>query len=525
VLCKGMKCIVKVVCIPLFLAHPLVFAEPPKFEAQDIDLVVQKAMDTFKVPGIAVGITSGGKVIHAKGYGVRQFDKKGAVSSETLFGIGSVSKAFTTAALALLVDEGKIRWDDKVINHIPEFQLYDPWVTREFTIRDLLVHNSGLGLGAGDLLFVPSPAANRKEIIHSLRYLKPVTSFRSEYAYDNLLYVVAGEIIPAVTGQSFEDYVDARLLKPLKMDHCAANRKSLKRHRNVAQAHLYFEGRYVNVERLELVHQASITAAAGGIQCSVDSLLKWLNMHLDKGGLPNGDVLLSEAQQAQLHTPRTIMNVKAHDRQWLGSHYKSYGLGWWLQDVKGYEFVAHTGGLPGMVSYVAMLPELDLGIAILINQHSGAALRSIMTHILSVFTPVESADWVARFKELDDKRVADAQAEIDISTQHAFSFSGDLKRYTGTYNDPWFGNVEISKQNGKLHFKSYNSKLLRGMMEANKNDIFIVRWDDRTLKADAYVKFTTGYDGKPHGITMRAISPLTDFSFDFHDLNFERVKN
>src|ERR1700733_8641828 len=195
----------------------------PPISPAAIDATVARAMRAFQVPGMAVGIVKDGKLLYAKGYGVREVGKPGRVDADTLFQIGSNTKAFTAAALAILVDEGKIHWDDRVIDYLPQFRMYDPYVTREFTIRDLLTHRSGLGLGAGDLMFWPTTDFSRAEVMRGLRYLKPASGFRSEYAYDNLLYMVAGQIIPAVTGKSWEDFITERIFGPLQMRPCAAS--------------------------------------------------------------------------------------------------------------------------------------------------------------------------------------------------------------------------------------------------------------------------------------------------------------
>src|SRR5580765_8357045 len=193
-------------------------AAPDPLKAIDIDSLVERTMAAYQVPGVAVGIVKDGKVVFAKGYGVRELGLPGKVNADTLFAIASNTKAFTTAALAILVDEGKLHWDDRVIDYLPEFRLYDPYVTREFTIRDLVTHRSGLGLGAGDLLLFPNTDFGAADVIRALRYLKPVSGFRSEYAYDNNLYIVAGALIPAITGEPWEDFVTKRILLPLKMD-------------------------------------------------------------------------------------------------------------------------------------------------------------------------------------------------------------------------------------------------------------------------------------------------------------------
>lgn len=500
-------------------------SEPPAkgISSEQLDSLTERAMETFKVPGIAVGIVKDGEIVHAKGYGVREVGRDGAITPDTLFSIASVSKAFTAAALALLVDEKKIDWDDKVTNYIPAFELYDPWVTREFTIRDLLIHNSGLGLGAGDLMFWPSSAFSRQEMIENLKHLKPVSSFRSEYAYDNLLYIVAGEIIPAVTGQSYEDFVDQNILKPLGMQHCAANRGRLETQENIAEPHVVVEGQLQKAARLQAIHEEALIAAAGGLQCSVSSLLKWLDMHLNEGLLPSGDRLLSALQQQELMSPQTITPVDDLDHQWFNTNFSSYGLGWQLQDVNGYKWVSHTGGLLGVVSYVSMIPDLDLGVVVLTNQQSGAAMASIMYSIVSAYTAGAQTDWIARLDALVQEGQQEAAASLPNIGNSYFKPNTPLTHYSGSYQDPWFGRISITEKSEGLYLKSDKSERLKGVLIPHKPDLFIVRWDDRTLEADAYVKFSRGFDGKPDAITMRAISPLTDFSFDFHDLNFERL--
>jgi len=499
-------------------------AERPGLNEAEIDALVLRAMETFNVPGIAVGIIKDGTVIHAKGYGVREVGKTGDVDTETLFSIASTGKSFTAAALALLVDEGKITWKDKVIDHIPAFQLYDPWVTREFTIKDLLIHNSGLGLGAGDLMMFPSPAFSRTEIIENLKYLKPVTSFRSEFAYDNLLYIVAGEVVKAVSGLSYEDFVDQRILEPLDMEHCFANVTGLKGNDNIANPHMVRDGLLVATERDVKLGQENLFAAAGGMQCSVQSILKWHALHLAKGKLPGGAQFLSAAQQAHLMTPHTILPVSSVSKNSFGTSFSAYGLGWSLSDIHGTKIEQHSGGLLGMLSLNAMLPDLGIGVVIYTNQQAVGARPAIMNTILEAYLIDSQTDWTARFEEMLQGRRAEADKVVASAEAVAYTPVGDAGRYSGSYSDPWFGKVIITQSDDGLYFTSERSARLKGKMVPYKPDVYIVHWDDRTLDADAYVKFTTDFGGRPTGITMKAVSPLTDFSFDFHDLEFSRVE-
>ncbi|TQV66984.1 serine hydrolase [Exilibacterium tricleocarpae] len=503
--------------------------EKPGLSSEQIDQLVTRVMVTFNVPGVAVGIVKDGKIVHAKGYGVLEVGKKDKVNAQTLFGIASTGKAFTAAALALLVDAGKITWHSKVIDHIPTFQLYDPWVTREFTVKDLLIHNSGLGPGAGDLMFWPTSNFSREEIIANMKYLKPADSFRSAYAYNNLMYIVAGEVIAAVSGISYENFIDQYILQPLAMNHCAANRSHLKKHNNVAEPHLIKNGAPVKTARLEAtVYDRSVTAAAGGIQCSIQSILKWHAMFLNKGRLPNGDQFLSEQQQETIMTPHTLVPVKKTRREWFGTNFSTYGLGWSLEDFHGYKLAYHFGGLTGMTSANAMIPELKLGVAIYTNQQAGNDKTAILYPILEAYITDDNTDWPQKLYTMQQKEIAEAAETTVFSDQPDYKLIGSIERYADTYKDPWFGKVVISLPNNRkasqeLSFKSDRSTVWQGKMVPLASDLFVVRWNDRALNADAYVKFSIDFAGRPKGFTMKAVSPLTDFSFDFHDLNFTRL--
>jgi CubicO group peptidase (beta-lactamase class C family) len=248
-------------------------ASQPQLSSNKIDALVAAAMQEFSVPGVAVGVVKDGVVVHAAGYGGSELGLDAPVDTETLFRIASTSKAFTTASLAMLVDEGKLGWDDYVIDYIPGFALYDPWVTAEFTVLDLLTHRSGLVSGAGDLMLWPKPNLfTREDIIHGLRYFKPESAFRTEYAYDNLLYIVGGELVPAVTGIAWEDFVDERILGKLGASRCFAGRIPDAEMHNIAAPHAIVEGDLQVVERNRVSPDVDVAAAAGGLRCSLDDV-------------------------------------------------------------------------------------------------------------------------------------------------------------------------------------------------------------------------------------------------------------
>lgn len=500
-------------------------AQEQKLNEEQIDSLVQKTMETFNVPGIAVAVIEDGEVVHMEGYGVRSLQNGGKVNENTLFGVASNTKAFTTAALAKLVDQGKISWDTKVREIIPSFTLYNPYVSSEFTVRDLLTHRSGLGLGAGDLMVFPaSNITKTDELIHNLRYLEPVSSFRTQYDYDNLLYIVAGEVVERVSGMPYERFVVENFLEPLEMDRTVMNFKKIEDKSNVITGHAPVDGELLPVG-LSFTDAAN---AAAGMWSSVNDMSKWIIAQLNHGkyGENLQDSLFSEKAHKEMWSPQTIIDRTGGP---YDTNFSSYGLGWFLSDVNGYKQVGHTGGLLGIVSQVTMIPELGLGIIVLTNQQSGAAFNAITNSIKDAYFGIEGENRIKQYNEARlerEKRAEEVVEEVwaKIEAQQKKN-SGDvnLERYTGTYKDLWFGKVEISKKDGKLYFEAENVSDLQGEMSYYKGNTFVVKWNDRTLKADAFVLFQLNKNAEATGFTMEAVSPMTDFSFDFQDLNFTKM--
>ncbi len=495
-----------------------------KISSSQIDSIAALTLKTFDVPGIAVAVVKDGKIIHAKGYGVRSLKTNLKVDENTLFGIASNSKAFTAAALGMLVDEKKIKWDDKVIDYIPEFRMYNPYVTEEFTIRDLLTHRSGLGLGAGDLMFWPdSSNFTKKDLIYNLRFLKPVSSFRTKYDYDNNLYMVAGEVLARVSGISWEDFVVSRIFTPLQMNSTAASFNRIKNKTNVIDPHAPVDGKVVAIRR----DWNETVNAAGGINSNLTDMAQWIISLMNNGkyGENLSKKLWSNEIHEELWTPQTIIPVRGSSP--YNTHFSSYGLGWFLSDVKGYKQVTHTGGLAGIVTQVTLIPELKLGIIVFTNQQSGAAFSAITNSIKDSYLDMPVRNWVKLYgdrvaaNEKEEKMILDKVTKEIDSVQH-FSTKKNVSAFLGTYRDKWFGDVTIAMKNGKMWFTSARSFLLNGEMFPYKNNSFIVKWGDRSMNADAYVNFNTDMNGKPTQMKMEAISPLTDFSFDFQDLDFVR---
>jgi CubicO group peptidase (beta-lactamase class C family) len=495
--------------------------QPQPMNSTAIDSLVQRTLRAFDVPGIAVCVIKDGKVIHSKGYGVRSLDTRQPVDENTLFGIASNSKAFTTAALGMLVDEGKLDWDDKVRKYIPEFRLFDPYVTEEFTVRDLLCHRSGLGLGAGDLMFFPdSSDFTIPDILHNLQFLKPVTSFRSQYAYDNNLYIVAGEVVARVSGMSWEDFIEKKILLPLGMTHSAASYDRLHDSSDVIDAHARVEGRVQVIAR----SRSKVDHAAGGIYSSTADLSKWVLLHL-AGGKYGSDSqrLFSANVLRERWSPQTIITVGGPGT--YNTHFAAYALGFLVNDVKGYKQISHTGGLEGMVTQITMIPELQLGIIVLTDAEEGLAFSAITNQIKDGYFGVSGTDRVTEYAAIRTTQLAGAKKITDSIWKEVAAFhsiSRDFSMYLGTYRDAWLGEVVISLKNGRPWFDSRRSPKLTGELLPYKGNSFVVKWRDRSMDADAYVLFSLDERGLATGMKMKPVSPLTDFSYDFQDLDFHR---
>jgi len=498
-------------------AHPA--AAPP-----GLDAYISRVMKQFAVPGVAVAIVKDGNVVLAKGYGVRTLGESAAVDERTLFGIASNTKAFTASAIGMLVEEGKLEWDAPVIGYLPSFGLSNPYVTRELTVRDLLAHRSGLGLGAGDLLWWPPSTYDRKEITRRLRSIPLATSFRSAYAYDNVLYIVAGELIEAVSGQSWEDFVATRILDRVGMTGSIVRCSALAKAPNVAAPHAVVEGTLRPVKPFAVDN----TDPAGGIASSAEDMAKWLIVQLDSGRVADGSRLFSPRTTRALWSIVTPIPIgdPAPELAALRSNFQGYGLGFGIRDYRGRKDVTHTGGLPGYVSRVAMIPELHLGVAVLTNQEAGGAFEAITYRILDYYTGAPPTDWGAVYRKVKARADSTNAAAVQTAVATRDTLSPPplaLERYAGRYEDPWYGEVSIALENGSLAMRFSHTPSLVGDLEHWQYDTFVVRWRDRELRADAYVTFALNPDGSIDQAKMKALSPETDFSFDFQDLVLKPV--
>lgn len=485
-----------------------------------LDDYISNAMTTFQVPGVAVAIVKDRKVVLAKGYGVRKLGEPAKVDEHTLFGIGSNTKAFTTAALAKMVDEGKIRWDDRVVDRLPGFQMYDPYVTHEMTIRDLLTHRSGMGLGEGDLLFFPPSDFTSAQIIEKLRYMKPTTSFRSTYAYDNLLYIAAGEIIQAVTGKSWANTIRDRIFKMVDMNDSNVSVTEFTPATNFATPHAIVEGKLTPIRPARIDN----TAPAGAINSSAADMAQWIIVQLNGGILNKTNYrLFREVQRNEMWSPQTILPVSepAPELAAARTNFAAYGLGWVLQEYRGRKYVGHTGGTAGYVSQVALIPEMGLGVVVLTNQEASGVFSAISRRILDRYMGVDDYDWttaIATVVERQRARAAEVEKKAEAARPANSKPSLPLEKYAGAYADAWYGAIGITFEDGKLVMRFTHNPALTGDLEHWQYDTFKVRWRDRSLNADAFVTFSLNAEGAIKEATMKPVSPLTDFSYDFQDL-------
>lgn len=511
----------KYLLVLLFLSFTISNAQ---IEEQQLDDLIKKTLTMFDVPGISVGIIKDGNIVYAKGHGVRSLTNKKDMNENTLVGVASNSKGFTCFALAMMIDEGKLNWDDKVRKHIPEFQLQDAWVTEEFTVRDLVTHRSGMGLGAGDLMFFPDGNDfDVNDVISNVKYLKPESSFRSEFAYNNNMFIIAGEVLKRVSGLSWEEFIETKIMKPVGMTNSKASYNRVTDQSNIIDAHTRADG-----EVVQIPHDWSATAnPAGGIMSNVPDMLTWAKFLMNDAVTSEGKRVLSEKQFHELWQLQTPLNVIKNDS--YDSNFRGYGLGWFVTDVKGgHKQVYHTGGLMGTVTQFTMIPDLDLAIVVLTNQMVGSAFNTITNTVKDSYLGYEDRNWLQQYGDRNTKNIT-----YNDSIKKAVYTKAELAKkdksipkpsqITGIYTDDWFGNITIAHNEKNYTITCERSPNLKGELLPFNATTFIAKWNNRSYDADVYVYFSFDETGIATGATMSNIAPITDFSFDFHDLNLKKT--
>ncbi|MGI9067903.1 MAG: serine hydrolase [Pyrinomonadaceae bacterium] len=435
-----------VVTLLLFVLVAFLPAYAQEAPLNGFDDYVNKALREWEVPGLAIAIIKDDRIVLAKGYGVRKLGDPTPVSERTLFAIGSSSKAFTAAAIAMLVDEGKLKWDDPVTKYLPGFELYDPYVTRELTVRDLLSHRSGLE--RGDFLWYGSEY-DRDEILRRARYLKPTWSLRSTFGYQNLMFLAAGQLIAKVSGKSWDDFIRQRMFTPLSMTASSTSIKDLKDADNVSSPHAKVE------EKIEVIPWRNIDniAPAGSINSSVVDMAQWVRLQLAQGDYQK-QRLISSGAAKEMHTSQTVMRVEPpFSLFYPEAHFLNYGLGWFLHDYRGRKVVEHGGAIDGMRAQVAMIPEEKLGLVILTNMGGTLLPLPLMYRIFDAYLGAQQRDWSADmlktikgFEEQGKAAEKKAEAEQVKDTRPSLA----LAQYAGTYKNDLYGEVKITHENGKL---------------------------------------------------------------------------
>jgi CubicO group peptidase (beta-lactamase class C family) len=491
-----------------------------------LDALVGRFMTAFEVPGAALAIVGAGQAPILRAYGVRTLGRPEPVDVHTQFAIASNSKAFLAASLAILVDEGKLGWDDPVVRFLPEFEMYDPAVTAMMTVRDLLVHRSGLPLGAGDLMQVPPTDHSAGDMLKALRFFKPATPFRSGYAYDNILYIVAGLVLQRISGLSWGDYVSRRMFAPLHMVDAVPYTTLMGP--NHAGRHARLGPPTRGMGKLEVVPPAEtmVIGPAGGIGVSVAGIVPWLQVQLGKGALLGGRRLWSEQQADQMWKAQTLISSGSgptpdHPER---SVLSAYALGWGVSDYRGHRMLSHAGGLSGQATRTTLLPEQGIGFVVYTNAEDADVVSGLRYAIMDMLLDAPAHDWFAA--TLAARTAQQAQVTALLGNGDFRAPAGrpslPLDRYVGRYRDPWYGDVAIARRGAQLTVDFTHTPSLKSALQPFGPDCFRTRFP-RGAGEDAILCFAVK-GNEISALSMKPLSPLADFSFDYQDLRLTRIE-
>ncbi len=492
----------RIILLFIFVQCSNIFSQQDKLDK--IDSYIQQAMQDWKMPGFAVAIVKNDSVIFAKGYGVRDIHKDERVDENTLFVIASCSKAFTTASLAILVDQGKINWDDPVTKYLPGFQMYDPWVTKEMSIRDLITHRSGLATFSGDFLWLSSNYT-REEVIQRARYLKPTSSFRTKYGYQNIMFITAAEIVNAVTDTTWAEFVKSHILDKIGMNNTNTSYAELLKAGNASKAHYEKNGEM----KIYTDTQKDNAGGALGLNSSVKDMAQWIRLQLNKGKWSDQRIF-SERQANEMHSNQFAFGNA------------NYGLGWYISYRNGKRTLNHGGGMPGMISDITIVPEEKFGFVLLSNLEVGmvAAIRS---YIFDLFTGVEPKDYNKTILENFAKRLDGYKKEYERREEVRVKDTNPslpLEKYCGTYEDKMYGKAEVSLKDGQLFMQFLPSPTFRGELKHYHFDTFTIDWEDEFLTR-GWVKFDMNFNAE---ITKFTVEVPNSPDFIFTELLFEKKK-
>ncbi|HZK08152.1 MAG TPA: serine hydrolase [Bacteroidales bacterium] len=478
-----------------------------------LDDYYAKARVDWEVPALAVAIVKNGQIVFEKGYGQRDINSGGTTDQNTMFAVASNTKAFTAAALAILVDEGLIHWDDPVTEYLPWFRMYDPYVTAHMTIRDLLTHRSGLATFSGDLIWYGS-TYSRREVIERARFLKPMYGFRENFGYSNIMYIAAGEIIPAVTGKSWDDFIREHFFEPLHMTRSITSTTQLDKFENVATPHTDFNDEVVTIEYLNWDN----VAAAGAIISSVHDMSQWLMLQLNHG-IVKDDTIFSPARSREMWSQNTVQNVSGFsEKTWPTTFFKSYGLGWGLNNYLGHKIVSHSGGYDGMISYTCLVPDENLGFVILTNKNS-SLYYPLIYQTLDVMLGGIDKDWSAFILDRNRPHKDEPARKKEPTPAEKYdntSPSVPLQEYTGTYSGQLYGDANVYLRDDTLMVQLVPSPLFLGTLRHLYFDTFEITFTNLPSLPKGTVQFVQDAQANIHEMKIDVPNP----DFDFTELEF-----
>jgi CubicO group peptidase (beta-lactamase class C family) len=479
------------------LVVPLASAQPEPLAG--FDALITKAVKDWQIPGLAIAVVKDDRLVFAHGYGVRELGKPDLVDTHTLFATGSTTKAMTAALVGMLVDEKKVAWDAPVTTYLPWFQLKDPSVTRELTVRDLLTHRAGLG--RADYLWFGHDNST-EEILRRVRLIDPVYPVRSSFIYQNIMYAAAGAVVEAASGKPWAEMIRTRIFEPLGMRETIPTARTLSRQPNVASPHALVDGRVRVIETLT----SEGIAAAGGVWSSAGDMAKWMQFLLDGGrvGGKTGRRLLSEPVFAELFKPQTIASYDMYPTTRLTKpHWMTYGLGWFQQDYHGRAVDFHTGSLDGMVTIHGLIRDEQLGVYVLSNLDHAELRHALMYTVFDRYAAQPyNRDWSADFHKLYADLEKDAYQEVADKEKlrvMGTSPSLPLARFAGDYADPLHGDVTVSFDAGQLKIQ-YGTAFV-GPLEHWHYNTFRVTWN-AALRGWDLVNFVLDDDGQPSVVEL-----------------------
>lgn len=463
----------------LFLISQSLFAQADKELIKTLDDYYAQAQKDWNVPGMSVGLIIDGEVVLSKGYGTLKKGEKNQPNGESLFAIASNTKAFIAAAIGILVEEGKLDWDDKVIDYVPYFRMYDEYVTQHATIRDLLCHRIGLGTFSGDEVWYKSDYT-AEEAIKRAAQLEPAYEFRSGYGYSNLMFFVAGEVIKKVSGMSWDAFIKERIMNPIGMHRTVTSTRHLKGLNNVAQPHKPdYEG-IGNNTPIPWTNWDNM-GAAGGIISSTDDMLKWAMLQIN-GGQHGDQTIFSTSTQTEFWKPHNNFTVRESTREYFPyRHVSAYALGWSVSDYNGTMVYAHGGGYDGMYSRVVVVPEKKFAMIVLTNSQKSISGSLSYYTIETVFDGKAKRNWSEEgmrnemnFRARRKKAITDREEKrIENTTP-----THDLEAYTGTFEDPLFGQIEVLAKDGQLALNFPNHQPLNANLSHWHKDVFKIEWNE-----------------------------------------------